>query len=100
MHARVTFGKVAEDKVEEATNTYRESVVPAAREQEGFRGAYLMGDPGKNGKFLSITLWESEEALRAGESNGYYLEQIGKVALLFTEQARVEHYEVSIDEKA
>lgn len=100
MHARVTQGKVAPDKAAAATSTYRDSVVPAAKKQTGFRGAFLLEDPTKNGKFISMTLWESEATMNESESGGYYQEQIGKVAVYFTEQPKVEHYEVSVQELA
>ena len=34
-------------------------------------------DPG-TGKGMSVTLWETEEDLKAGESSGYFKEQIAK----------------------
>jgi heme-degrading monooxygenase HmoA len=58
---------------------FSESVVPAAQEQEGFSGGLLLADAG-SGKAVLISLWESEDHLRAGESSGYYVEQVSKLA--------------------
>lgn len=41
-------------------------VVPAARTMAGWKGMYFLGDPTAS-KTLSITLWDSEESLRASE---------------------------------
>ena len=50
---------------------FRESVVPALREQEGYEGVYvLLSD---EGKVLALTFWESEEAADAGIVGGAQL---------------------------
>jgi len=49
-------------------------------------------------KALSITVWESEEDMLAGESSGgYYSEQIGKFASVFDGSPSLEHYELSVE---
>ena len=98
MYTRVTRGKVNPDKLSEATAIYRESVIPAARKQPGFKSAFLMGDPEKNGKYMSITMWDTKASMNESESSGYYKEQMGKVAVYFSEQPTIEHYEVSVSE--
>lgn len=98
MHTRVTRGKVNPDKSSEATAIYRESVVPAAKQLPGFMGAFLLEDPEKSGKFISITMWDSEASMNESESSGYYKEQMGKVAAYFSEQPTMEHYEASVSE--
>ena len=57
---------------------YRDSVAPAAKAQKGFRHAILLADPG-TGKYISISLWESEADMVAGEASGYLQEQVAKV---------------------
>lgn len=44
-----------------------DSVVPAARAMAGWKGMYFLGDPASNAKTVSVTLWDSEESLRASE---------------------------------
>ncbi|CAN5579337.1 hypothetical protein BH24ACT22_BH24ACT22_04800 [soil metagenome] len=44
----------------------REQIVPAARQQDGFEGIYLLLDR-ESGRSLSITLRETEEEMRASE---------------------------------
>ena len=95
MNARVVLGQVQVDKRNEAIDVYRDSVVPAAREQKGFQNAMLLTDP-ETGKFISVTMWDSEADMKAGETSGYYQEQLGKIAALFAGPPTMEHYEVSV----
>ena len=95
MFARFTIVQVDADKVNEVIKLYEDSVVPAAKSQKGYRGAYMFTDR-KTGKGYSISLWESEEDAIANEQSGYYKEQVGKFAELFTAPPVQEGYEVSV----
>ena len=95
MHARVTMVQSQRGQQDELVQIYQESVVPAAERQAGFRGALLLSDPYSD-KGISITLWESEAAMVAGETSGYYQEQIRKFGTLFAAPPNREHYEVSV----
>ena len=77
MYARMTTMQPRPGMADEAAEIFRESVIPAAQKQKGFRGALLLEDPG-SGKGTSITLWETEADLKAGEESGYFKEQIAK----------------------
>ena len=84
----------------EAIDVYNDPVVPAAKAQKGFQGAYLMTDA-ESGKALSITVWESEADMMAGESSsGYYQEQIAKFGGLFAGPPDLDHYELSVETSA
>ncbi len=74
---------------------YRDSVIPAAKQQQGFKGTFLLTDP-NTGKGVSISLWETEADMRAGETSGYYQEQIAKFAQIFAGPPTREGYEVSV----
>ena len=95
MHARVTMVQSQRGQQDELVRIYQESVVPAAQRQEGFKAALLLTDPHSD-KAISITMWESEAAMVACETSGYYQEQIRKFGTLFTAQPNREHYEVSV----
>ena len=100
MHVRAVTVQIQPGKTQEAIDMYKNSVVPAAKAQKGFQGAYLMTDAG-SGKALSITVWDSEADMMAGEtSGGYYQEQIGKFGGLFTASPAIEHYELSVEVSA
>lgn len=67
MFARVSTVQGSPDRLEEAVRQYRDELVPAARQQRGFKGAYLLVDRG-TGKGMSITLWATEDDLRASDT--------------------------------
>lgn len=94
MHARVILGMVKLDKQDEAIKIYKESVGPAAKEQKGFKRMELLTDPDTR-KFISITIWENENDMLAGESSGYLQEQLGKIMALFVGPPTIQHYIVS-----
>lgn len=79
MYARATVVQLRPETMDEAAKIYTESVLPAAKLQKGFKGALFLTDPA-SGKGLSITLWRTEADLQAGESSGYFKEQIAKFA--------------------
>jgi heme-degrading monooxygenase HmoA len=95
MFARLTIVQTSIDKLDETMKIYEESVLPAAKSQKGFRGAYMLTDR-KTGKGISITLWDSEEDAIANEQSGYYQEQLNKFKDFFTAPPVREGYEVSI----
>jgi heme-degrading monooxygenase HmoA len=95
MHARVTTVQIQPEKIDEANSIFRDSVIPAAQAQKGFRAAYLLVD-NATGKGMSITAWDSLEDLQTNESSGFYQEQLAKFAPLFTAPPTRETYEVSV----
>ena len=74
---------------------YRDSVLPAARRQQGFKGALLLTDD-DTGVGISISLWETEEDREEGEANGFYKQQIRKFSDLLTETPVRKHYNVGV----
>jgi heme-degrading monooxygenase HmoA len=97
MHARVTRSRVAPADTDEALRLVTSSIVPAAKEQPGFR-AYLHLVDRASGEGISITLWASEAEMRAGETGPYYRAQIDKVRSLLTAEPIVGGYEVVVAE--
>jgi len=95
MHARVILGRVKLNKQDEAITIYKESVLPAAKQQKGFKGVHLLTDQDTS-RFISITIWETENDMVAGESTGYLQEQLGKIATLFVGPPTIQHYVVSV----
>ena len=95
MFARFTIVQVNVDTIDETIKLYEDSVVPAAKSQKGYRGAYLFTDR-KTGKGCSITLWDSEEEAIENDKSGYYQEQVGKFAKYMTAPPVQEGYEVSV----
>jgi heme-degrading monooxygenase HmoA len=96
MHARVTIGQMLLAKLDEAITIYRDSVVPAAKQQKGFKGLYVLTDR-KTGKGLTIALWETEADMMAGENSGYYQQQVAKFKGLLSAPPVREAYEVTVE---
>ena len=95
--ARVTLTQGKVDTISETIQLYKDSVVPAAQSQNGYRGVYLLSDV-KTGKGISISLWDSEEDAIANEQSGYYQEQVEKFKDFFTAAPVREGYLVTIQE--
>lgn len=93
MQARIVSLPVRPGTLDEGSTIYRDSVIPAAMAQQGCKGVILLGDDGA-GRALSITLWETQEDLLAGESSDYLQAQIAKFATLATGSPTTEHFEV------
>ena len=55
----------------------------------------MLTDP-QTGKGIAITLWETEEDLKASEEGGYYREQLGKLAEVLAGQPDREVYKVGV----
>ncbi len=97
MYARITTIQVSPYRLDEAIGVVREQVVPAAQQQQGFKGYLMLADRG-TGKNIVITLWE-EEADRecTGPNSGYYRDAIGQVVPFLTDTPAVEDLELVID---
>ncbi|HCF85219.1 MAG TPA: hypothetical protein DEV72_08460 [Ktedonobacter sp.] len=96
MYARVTTFQIEQAKLDEALEISRSSILPAMKQQAGFKGVLTLVDR-QTGKATSITLWETEGDLQAGESSGYYLQQVGKLASFVTAPAARETYEATLE---
>jgi heme-degrading monooxygenase HmoA len=92
--ARVSTFTGTSDEVDEAIRQAREDLVPRLEQLDGFRGGYVLVDR-QNGKTLAVTLWESEEAMRASEEEANTLRSEAAEAL-GTQMVGVERYEVAV----
>ena len=96
MYARIVTVHAKQDKLDELIAIFRDSIVPAAKQQKGFIGARLFTDRA-TGKGVAVTRWQSKEELEAGETSGYYQEQIAKIAAFVTAPPTREIFEISVD---
>ena len=95
MYARVTTVQIQPGKIDEAIRIYQDSVVPAVKQQAGFRSTMLITDRA-SGKGMAITDWATEADLQANEASGYYQEQLAKFAPILTATPVREVYEVTV----
>jgi heme-degrading monooxygenase HmoA len=82
----------------DAIEVFKESVIPALHEQEGYEGCYVLLS--EEGKVLVLSFWESNETARATRLSGFYQEQISKLAdfVVFRQQPGREAYDVVVAE--
>ena len=95
MYARVSITQGQPGQTDEVIRIYRDSVVPAAKQQKGFIGIYGLGDR-STGKSMTISLWETEADMKACEASGYYQQQVAKFKDIVSGPTVREAYEVSI----
>ena len=95
MHARVVSMETLPMSMGEVVRIYQELVVPAAKEQRGFKGALMLTDP-DTGEGVSISLWESEDDMHASETSGFYHRKLDELDALFISTPVRKHYEVSV----
>ncbi len=96
MFARVSTYEGPPDRMQEGISHARERILPAVRNIAGFSGVLFLADR-ETGKALSITLWESEQAMRDSEEEASRLRSESAEAGGET-IAGVERYEVPIVE--
>jgi heme-degrading monooxygenase HmoA len=97
VHARVSIFEAGNpDQIDEMLRQAREQVLPQAKQMDGFKGLIALGDR-QSGKTLGITLWESEEAMRASEEAANRMRSETSQASGET-IAGVERYEVGLFE--
>lgn len=84
------------EQVEQNNKIIQEKALPSARQMDGFKGVLSLGDR-KSGKGITLTFWETEEAMKASEEAANQLRQ--QTADEAAEQiAGVERFEVYIYE--
>lgn len=98
MWARVSTYQGPPDGIDDAVEYAREKIVPQLHRTDGFRGLYALADRA-TGKTMSITLWDSQEALQTSE------EAADRMRRDSTDAARgqiadVERFEVTMSETA
>ena len=93
MFAQVVRVQIQPGKVDEAIAIFKDSVMPAAQQQKGFRNGYLLVDRSANGG-IGLSLWETEADVAALATSGFYQEQVAKFATVFAGPPEREVYEV------
>ena len=95
MFARISTIQGKPERVEDGIRNYREQVMPWAKKMAGFKGAYFMVDR-KNGKVVSITLWDTEKNLQASAAAADRLRAQASQTAAASKPPVVENYEVAV----
>jgi heme-degrading monooxygenase HmoA len=93
MFARVTSATVRIEMIDKFIDIFKNSIIPAAKKQKGYCGAYLFVDR-KTGRGKAVTLWEREEFAISNEETMYYQEQLIKIHVLLSKNPIRDGYEV------
>ncbi len=82
----------------DAVALFRESVIPALHEEEGYEGCYVLLS--EEGKMLVLSFWDSDEAARASRLSGFYQAQVEKFSdvVFFRQAPGREAYDVVLAE--
>jgi heme-degrading monooxygenase HmoA len=95
MFARVTTLQGPANSVEQLRTTVQQQVLPAVRAITGFRGLLSLADP-ITGKGVTVSLWESEEAMKQAEETANRL-RVTTAAAAGADIVSVDRYEVLVD---
>ncbi|HVR80244.1 MAG TPA: hypothetical protein VMS99_17870 [Acidimicrobiia bacterium] len=95
MFARVSTYQETEDSIAESVRR-TPAAVQKARSMSGFKGVYSLVDR-SSGKSMTITLWETEEAMRESEEAANQLRD-DEAAATGANIVSVERYEVATSE--
>jgi len=96
MYARMTTFHVQPSTIDDVLRIVRDAF-PITKQQRGFKSGLALADY-TSGKVIGITLWETEADMLANEANGYYREQVGKIASFLVDQPLREAYVAGIAE--
>jgi len=96
VYARVSTLEGSPQLIDEGLRYLREEILPTGKDDPGFKGLIALGDR-NSGKALSITLWESEEEMRATEQDANQLRRAWSESS-GQEIVSVESYEVGLFE--
>ena len=94
-YARMTTSMMKLERFDEGGVLFRERVLPALKQMDGFKGVYELGDR-KTGKSILITLWATQATMTAGESNGAYQQALALFKDFFTAPPTQQDYEVGL----
>ena len=95
MYARIIQVQLLPGSVAEASDYFRDSVGPALKQQAGFANSRALFNDETN-KCLLVTLWETEEARTASETNGFLQGVMTSMKQYFASPPAIDYYEVKV----
>jgi heme-degrading monooxygenase HmoA len=97
--ARIWHGGTTPEDADAYEALLRAEVLPNIDRIDGYRGAYLLRTDGHEVEFVTVTLWETIDAIRAFAGDDYERAVVPPEAraLLTRFDERSRHYEVRIE---
>ncbi|MFC1555830.1 antibiotic biosynthesis monooxygenase family protein [candidate division KSB1 bacterium] len=96
LHVKIVTIKVQPEKLDEFRDIYSEKVIPALSMLKGCLYIYLTESSADEKEVLSVTIWNSKEAVDEYESSGFYNELIDKLKHTF---AGLSQWKMALDDK-
>ncbi len=78
MYTSVFSGQIKPGGLDDAVNIYKTSILPAMKEQPGFKSTLLLCNPDTL-QFIAISLWETTVDMLTGEASAYFQAQLHKI---------------------
>jgi hypothetical protein len=79
MFARLVTIGGSREQVDECVRIGTEKILPQLKRLDGFEGSLILGNR-RSGEIVTVSLWESEEAMCATEGASYWLRAFGAEA--------------------
>ena len=100
MFARVTQLEIdtLRTSIDDALDLFRGEVLPALRQEPGYRGVYVLTTDA--GKAALVSFWDTAEHARADAESGFYAETLSAHVTLFRSPPGRERYEVRLADTA
>ncbi|NJM40493.1 MAG: hypothetical protein HC853_06870 [Anaerolineae bacterium] len=93
MYARVFTAQIQTGKLDDVIRITHDSIIPAAKEQHGFKNLTLLIDRAAN-KAMIVSQWATEADRTASESNGFLREQLTKLGAFVAGPPTTERFEL------
>ncbi len=97
MYASVLSGQVKQDRLDDAVSIYKKSILPAMKEQTGFQGSILLGNPDSH-QFIAISIWETKIDMLSGEASAHLQAQLHKIRPFLVRPLANAHYVVNVQD--
>jgi len=96
MYARAVTIQMQPGKLDEAISVFQDSVLPAIKQQKGFRRISMLVDRNTY-KTITISFWETEADRTASETSGHFAAQLAKFGSFFAGPPITERFEVAVE---
>lgn len=96
MYARVTQFDIdtVQISMARAIQRFNEQVLPALKQQAGYRGVCALEN--EAGRGMLVSFWDTRDAADAGLANGFYGEQIEKFVTVYRQPPGRDSFEVGV----
>ncbi len=95
MFARVSTFQGKPERLDDGVRFYKENVIPTTKKMTGFKEAFLMVDR-KSGKTVGVTIWDTEQNLRASTAAADKLRAKGVQSIESSQRPMVEIFEIAV----